>query len=86
MKYRNASEILPDALLKEIQKYAAGEVLYIPAESARKKWGSDSGARIYYEQRNEEIRFKYYNDHAGIEALAQAYCLSEETVRRILYK
>lgn len=30
MKYVNAAEILPDKLLKELQKYIEGEVLYVP--------------------------------------------------------
>ena len=59
MKYKNASNILPDELLKEVQKYAAGEALYIPKAINRKKWGEDSGARTFFQQRNEEIRQKY---------------------------
>ena len=53
MKYKNASEVLPDELLREIQKYAAGEALYIPAAGERKKWGDGSGAKVFYRQRNE---------------------------------
>ena len=56
MKYRNAQDILPDKLLKELQKYAAGETLYVPGTDAKKSWGEASGARSYYKQRNEEIR------------------------------
>ena len=78
--------MLPDALLKEIQKYASGEILYIPAEGGRKKWGSTSGARVYYEQRNEEIRYKYFTCKQTVASLCEAYSLSEETVRRILYR
>ncbi len=44
MKYRNASEVLPDELIKEIQKYTSGEAIYIPSHQERKKWGSGSGA------------------------------------------
>ena len=86
MKYRNASEILPDELLREIKKYAAGEVLYIPADKTRKKWGTDTGARVFYEQRNEEIRYKYFHLHAAIDVLCEEYGLSEETLRKIIYK
>lgn len=86
LKYRNAADILPDELLKEIQKYAPGEVLYIPSDKARKKWGSDSGARIFYEQRNEEIRYKYFHLKLEIDAICDEYCLSAETVRKIIYK
>lgn len=86
MKYRNASEVLPDALLKEIQKYASGEALYIPAEGGRKKWGADSGTRVYYLQRNEEIRYKYFHLKIQLPALCEEYGLSDETIRKILYK
>ena len=85
MKYRNASDILPDELLKEVQKYAEGEALYIPKAQERRKWGDGSGAKIFYEQRNEEIRFKFYHK-VSIGALAEEYCLSPETVRKIVYK
>ena len=86
MKYKNASEILPDELLRELQKYAAGETLYIPAEGKRKKWGSDSGARVFYEQRNEEIRYKFYHRKMSVEVLSGEYGLSDETIRKILYR
>lgn len=86
MRYRNASDILPDELLKEIQKYASGEAIYIPAEGGRKKWGSDSGAKIFYEQRNEEIRYKYFHLKVTINALSEEYNLSDETIRKIIYR
>lgn len=85
MKYVNASDILPDKLLREIQKYAEGEALYIPLISERKKWGEGSGARSYYEHRNEEIRRKFA-EHVTIEMLATQYCLAVETIRKIVYK
>ena len=85
MKYRNASDILPDELLKEIQKYTSGEALYIPSNIEHKKWGHSSGARIFYEQRNEELRYKF-SQKASIDELAEEYCLSTETIRKIVYK
>ena len=84
MKYRNASEILPDPLLKELQKYAGGETLYVPAAGARRAWGEGSGSRRYYAQRNEEIRQKFRRG-IKVDALAEEYGLSEERVRKILY-
>lgn len=86
MKYRNASEILPDELLKELQKYASGEVLYVPSPKGRKKWGTDSGARVFYEQRNEEIRYKYFKQHSTLDNLCDEYNLSEETIKKIIYR
>ena len=85
MKYINASDILPDKLLREVQKYIEGEALYIPMISERKKWGEGSGARSYYEHRNEEIRLKF-EERASIEMLAEQYSLSVETIRKIVYK
>jgi len=86
MKYRNASEILPDDLLKELQKYAPGEILYVPSDKARKKWGVDNGARRFYEQRNEEIRQKYFGHKTTLDDLCEEYNLSYETVRKIIYR
>jgi len=86
MKYRNASEILPDELLKELQKYAPGEILYVPSSKNRNKWGADTGARRFYEQRNEEIRHKYFHLKVSMDALCEEYSLSDETIRKILYR
>ncbi|MCE5235745.1 MAG: CD3324 family protein [Clostridiaceae bacterium] len=86
MRYRNASEILPDDLLKELQKYAQGEILYIPSDRDRKKWGADTGARRFYEQRNGEIRHKYFHLKVRIDILCEEYNLSDETIRKILYR
>ncbi len=86
MRYRNASEVLPDELLKELQKYAPGELLYIPSDEKRKQWGSQSGAKVFYEQRNQEIRSKYFYEKETIHSLCGQYGLSEETIRKILYK
>ena len=85
MKYRNATEIFPDRLLKEIQKYASGEVVYIPEGTGKKGWGEKSGARDYYVERNAEIRSKHQNGKS-IQELAEEYGLSRDSVRRILYK
>lgn len=85
MKYKNAFDILPDELLREVQKYVSGEALYIPSDKERKKWGDGSGARRFFAQRNEEIQNKFYHK-VSIEKLAEEYCLSTETIRKIVYK
>jgi Mor family transcriptional regulator len=84
MRYKNASDVLPEDLLKEVQKYAAGETLYFPNASARRKWGEISGARSFFQQRNAEIREKY-SQRASLERLADEYSLSEETIRKIVF-
>ena len=85
MKYRNASEILPDELLKELQRYASGEILYVPSDGERKKWGAGNGTRHFYEQRNEEIRQKYIQQKVPLDMLCEEYKLSDETVIAILF-
>ncbi len=85
MKYRNASEIFPDELLREIQRYASGEVVYIPEKTEKKSWGEKSGARDYYVKRNADIRAKH-REGQSIQNLADEYGLSHDSVRRILYR
>ena len=85
MKYRNASEILPDKLLREIQKYTSGEAIYIPQVKERQTWGEGSGARRYYEERNEKICEKF-KIGVSMEELAEDFNLSVETIRKIIYK
>ena len=85
MKYRNASDIFPDKLLKEIQKYSTGELIYIPESKNKKRWGEKNGTRDYYVTRNAEIR-KKHREGKSIQDLAEEYVLSRDTIRRILYK
>ncbi len=85
MKYKKASDILPDELLREVQKYIDGESLYIPKGKERKKWGEGSGGRRFFLQRNEEIRNRFFHK-VSMEELAEEYNLSYETIRKIVYK
>lgn len=84
MKYKNAQEILPDRLLKELQQYVSGETIYVPNAQTKKQWGETSGARSYYKQRNEQIREKYASG-SKLEELADAYHLSVDSIRKIVY-
>ena len=85
MKYKNAAEILPRRLLHELQSYAGGEILYVPRNGSKAKWGVASGSRSYYQERNRQIRQSH---KAGISAgeLAMQYGLSVYTIRKILYQ
>jgi len=85
MKYRNAQDILPDRLFKELQRYAPGETLYIPSPDNKKPWGETSGAREYYKKRNAKIREKYRNG-SDMETLADEYHLSVDSIRKIVAK
>lgn len=84
MKYRNASERLPAQLVRELQMHAPGELLYIPAVS-RRPWGESTGAKTLYTRRNAEIREKYLRGQP-VSFLSEAYCISDEAVRKIIYQ
>ena len=84
MKYSNAYNVLPDAIVRIIQEYVDGEYLYIPRkEEEQKKWGENSGSRDTLKRRNAEIYLKYING-ALILDLAHEYYLSDKSIRRII--
>lgn len=85
MKYINAAEVLPKELLDEILNYVNGELLYIPASGEKQKWGENSGSREYYKKRNSEISNQYKNG-ISITEIAKKYCLSYDSVRKIIKK
>lgn len=86
MKHIRANNILPEELMKEIQKYIQGEYLYIPKEDGvRKKWGASSGAKKEIIKRNNEIKEKFL-DGTSKETLAEVYCLSISSIKKIVYR
>ena len=84
MKYLNAAEILPERLLKELQTYIDGEVVYIPKSSMKKEWGAASGSRTFYQERNREIQ-KLYREGSSIAMLMKRYGLAYSTIKKIIY-
>lgn len=84
MKYLNAAEILPEHLLKELQTYVDGEILYIPKTSSRKEWGEVNGSRAFYLERNKEIQ-RLFQLGFSIDMLADQYGLAYNTIKKILY-
>ena len=85
MKYKNAKDIFPKNLLRQIQKYVSGELIYIPSDTQKKKeWGETSGYRRYLYERNRDIKAKF-SEGATIEALAEEYHLSFDSVKKIVY-
>lgn len=85
MKYINADIILPEELLKEVQKYVQGGMVYIPKpEGLRKRWGENSGSRLYLKNRNQEIR-RLFGTGATIDQLSAQFCLSCDSIKKIVY-
>lgn len=84
MKYRNAQEIFPENLLKQIQRYVSGETIYIPAGSEKKAWGESSGYQQFLRERNANIREGFSNGKT-IDELMDEYSLSYDSIKRIVY-
>lgn len=85
MKYKNAAEVLPPGLLREVQYYIKGELLYIPKSESKQEWGAISGAKQFYMERNCRIR-ELFNDGMSFEELAQKFGLSGSTIKKIVYQ
>ncbi len=85
MSYVNADQLLPPDLLREIQKYVQGSLVYIPKPPQEHlSWGAKSGSRADYDVRNTAIRQKKTQGYR-IDDLADEYGLSPEGIKKILY-
>ena len=83
MKYYKADLVLPDSLVRELQRYVQGGYLYIPSQKdGRRKWGELSGSRAELNERNARIR-QDYADGSSVDELAEAYYLSVHSIRKI---
>ena len=86
MSYIKAEEILPEALIRQIQEYADGVCIYIPRKpGTRHPWGQKTHYKAELKLRNDRIRSDYAAG-AGVPALSRKYHLSEKSIRRILQK
>ncbi|MEK3980354.1 CD3324 family protein [Psychrobacillus sp. FSL K6-2836] len=85
MTYIKATSVLPEELVKEIQKYIQGETIYIPKPGKTyKQWGTLSGERKRIDERNNSLK-EAYRSGISMEQLAKEYYLSIETVKKIIY-
>ena len=84
MGYRNAQDIFPEKLLRQIQRYVSGETIYVPAGEERKAWGETSGYQRYIRERNAEIRSRF-EEGLTIDELMDRYALSYDSIKRIVY-
>jgi len=77
LNYKKGSEVLPAHLLKEIQKYVDGSLIYIPKKSSRAGWGSVSGARQAIDMRNQRIN-QLFKEGISIQELSKMFHLGED--------
>jgi len=85
LNYKKGSEVLTARLLKEIQEYVEGSLIYIPKRGTKAGWGCVSGTRQAIDRRNKKI-ISLYNQGETISSLADLFHLEEETIKKIVYK
>ena len=84
MSYIKAEEILPEELIRQIQKYVDGVYIYIPRKpGTRHAWGQETDYNAELKARNDRIRSDYAAG-TSVAALSRRYHLSEKSIRRIL--
>jgi len=83
LKYVNAKDVLPPDVLSEVQKYTCGALIYVP-QTDKIGWGQLSGARAEIYMRNQHIVADYQSG-TSIYELTKQYCLSEASIRKIVY-
>lgn len=85
MNYKKGIEVLPARLLKEVQEYVEGSLVYIPKKSRKAGWGDVSGARTLIDMRNKKVK-ELFQRGVTVAELSERYHLSEETIRKIIYR
>lgn len=84
MKYKNAKNILPENLVKELQRYVQGEMIYVPGNGPnRAGWGESNGTRENYVKRNHEI-YMLFIGGVPMDEIAEKYHLSEYSIKKII--
>ena len=85
LRYVNAKDVLPPDVLDLVQKYTGGALIYVPKKDDEKiGWGQKNGARAQVHIRNNNI-IAAYRDGASVYDLMLEHCLSEASIRKILY-
>lgn len=86
MAYKNGKDVLPANLLRELQKYIQGELLYVPKKSKKRAgWGEINGTRLSIQKRNLDI-YNQYQNGLSMDELGRIYHLSEDSIRKIIRK
>jgi len=83
MKYENADNIFPKALLQENRKYMPEGYVNISPQNGRKEWGSISGQKEELGKRNAQI-YEEYQSGKSVAVISKERYLSKASVYRIV--
>ncbi len=84
MEYENAVDVLPADLLEQVQKFAAGKLLYVPKAMEKLPWSETTGYKQYLTERNNKIKEMFSRGYS-VEQLADEYNLSMDSIKKIAY-
>ncbi|GKI14901.1 hypothetical protein CE91St44_13860 [Oscillospiraceae bacterium] len=82
MGYVRATKVLPDDIIRLIQTYVEGELIYIPKQN-KKRWGTNTETKEILQRRNDQI-FADFLEGMSILEISQKYFLVEKSVTRII--
>ena len=86
MSYVNAYDVLPKALVEELQKYVDGQLIYVPRKNEHSlSWGEKNGTKEKLAKRNQAIVNRYYSGET-IAKLSAMYYLSEKRIQGIIHE
>lgn len=86
MSYINVDDVLPKTLVREIQKYVDGQLIYIPRKNENSlSWGEKNGTKEKMAERNQTIVNSYYSGQT-IAELGKVYFLSEKRIQGIIHE
>lgn len=84
MNYISAKDVLPMEIIKQIQCYVDGQIIYIPKSEPKKKGRKvDTLAKGELSIRNTNIYMEYISG-ISIKQLSQKYFLVEKSIQRII--
>ena len=84
MGYINAIDVLPPEMVKQIQEYINGDVIYIPKKKGtREAWGKRTATKTALAERNQKIYAEFLQD-VSIPVLANKYFMVEKSIQRIV--
>ena len=83
MEYKNAAQVLPPELILQIRQFFQGGYLYIPRDEAVSPADHQTDYQTELDKRNQHIFRKHLLGWTS-RRLAEHYCLSVSSIRRIL--